>query len=329
VESIEKALEDRKEITGVYAGSVEAEGLNFVRHYVLENGTYAGDNFGDFKASPIAGHATEADPTMHLVKLTRNGGKDIVLANWRAHATRTGWGKGAPAKDLSADFPYMFRSVLEAQADCCSVFLQGAAGNINASSRMKEENITLDYIAHGAKLAYYAVKGLESSMKPITLGPIRVRPIDLELPCNKPDPELAKHAQEVVDYWEKCNDIVATTAFGMQYGIRSPYQANAQVWRANLPEREILPLGAVTMGDWAIAFAPDELFDTISVSTEEASPYAMTMTLGYTNGAKGYIPSAFGFEYTCYESDTTRYAKGAGEAIASAFVENLKEMKKQ
>jgi hypothetical protein len=78
-------------------------------------------------------------------------------------------------------------------------------------------------------------------MKPITLGPIRVRPIDLELPCNKPDPALAKHAQEVVDYWEKCNDIVATTAFGMQYGIRSPYQANAQVWRANLPEREILP----------------------------------------------------------------------------------------
>ena len=63
--------------------------------------------------------------------------------------------------------------------------------------------------------------------------------------------------------------------------------------RSDITPKEPVPLGVVTMGDWAIVFSPNELFNTLSVSIEEASPYAMTMTLGYTNGANGYIPSAF------------------------------------
>ena len=321
------AMEDRKPVTGAYAGHVDAPGLNHVRHYVLEDGTYAGDNFGNFGASPVAGHATQADPTMHLLRLSREGGRDIVIANWRAHATRTSWGKGAPAKNLSADFPWAFRKVLEGQACCHALFLQGAAGNMNASSRVKGETVGADYIEHGAKLAYYAVKGLEQNMKPITLGNIRVQPIGLELQCNKPDAELLKNAQKVKDFWEKTNNIVQTTEFGMQYGIRSPYQAGAQLGRACLPEKEVLDLNAVSIGDWAFVTAPNELFDGISTDAEARSAYPFTMTLGYTNGTKGYIPTDFGFEYTCYESDTTRYARGAGEKIADAFVDALEQLK--
>lgn len=325
VEGVRQAMADRKPVTGVFAGDVDAP-LNHVRHYVREDGTYTGDNFGMFSDSPIADYITKADPTMHLLKLTRESGRDIVLANWRAHATRTGWGKGAPAKNLSADFPWAFRKVLEGQAGCHAVFLQGAAGNINASSRIKGHTVGEDYIEHGAKLAYYAMKGLENNMKPITLAPIRVKQIPLELQCNKPDEELLKNAKKVQAFWKETNDIVATTRFGLEYGIRSPYQANAQVARAELPEKEILPLNAVTLGDWAFVTAPNELFDAISTDAEARSPFPMTMTFGYTNGTRGYIPTDFGFEYTCYESDTTRYARGAGEKIADAFVNALNEM---
>ena len=66
---------------------------------------------------------------------------------------------------------------------------------------------------------------------------------------------------------------------------------------------------------------------TISVMVEEGSPYPQTLTLGYCNAYRGYIPSKFGYEYTCYESDATWFEPGIGEKIAEQFITMLKEMK--
>ena len=86
VTAAQAALEDRSGTT-LYSAKTEIEGMNFVRHYLLENGTYAGSNFGDFGAAAIKEHATAGDPQMVLVKFDRadEAKQDILLVNWQAH----------------------------------------------------------------------------------------------------------------------------------------------------------------------------------------------------------------------------------------------------
>ena len=54
-------------------GSIQTQNLNHVRRYVLEDGTFAGDNYGHFKLSAIAGHESEPDRQLQLVKLYPEG----------------------------------------------------------------------------------------------------------------------------------------------------------------------------------------------------------------------------------------------------------------
>lgn len=83
------AMADRKPAQ-LFAGSVETEGLNFVKHYVGKSrstGQYCviGDCFGDPKHTDILRHTTPVDPTLHVLQFKRQEGKEIVLINFRAH----------------------------------------------------------------------------------------------------------------------------------------------------------------------------------------------------------------------------------------------------
>ena len=60
--------------------------------------------------------------------------------------------------------------------------------------------------------------------------------------------------------------------------------------------------------------------------TEASSTYPMTVTLGYTNGYTGYIPTLYGFEYTSYETDVCWFKAGIGEVMVDTFLSMLDEM---
>ena len=135
-------------------------------------------------------------------------------------------------------------------------------------------------------------------------------------------------AKKVVKVWVETSDYAAVREVAAPLGIRSPYKATAIVRRYNGPQELDLELNTITIGEeLAFITAPNELFDTISVMVEEGSPYGQTLTLGYCNAYRGYIPSKFGYEYTCYESDATWFEPGIGEQIAEQFISMLKEMK--
>ena len=64
-----KAMTDRSPAK-LMAATPEIEGMNFVRHYVMGDGTYHGSNFGS-QESGFVGHAAPTDPRMILVQLQR------------------------------------------------------------------------------------------------------------------------------------------------------------------------------------------------------------------------------------------------------------------
>lgn len=319
VEVAKQAMEDRMPAE-MYIGSAETENLSYVRHYEMEDGSYAGDNFGDWSLSPVK-HATEVDPTIHLLKFAREDGPDVILANWRAHAIKTG---GAAKYNISADFIAPFRDTIEQKLDCKFAYFQGAAGNVNSSSRIGAENTDPDYRKYGAQLAACAMEGLENMTK-IEPGLLQTKQIRYEATVNHETDAMIAQAREVAEVWTRTNNHDEVRAAGKPYGIRSPYHANAIINRAKMSATDTLELNVIAIGDIAFVTVPDEFFDTNSVYLEEHSPYAKTFFLGYANGVNGYIPSELGFTYTCYESDTCKYIKGTAEAVIDTFLEVLNE----
>lgn len=328
VEAAREALADRKEAR-IFVGEADTRNLNFVKHYyhVDENGQkqFFGDCFGTSVINETTRHTTEAYPTMHILKFVRQGGKDVIIANWRAHATLTGSGK---KYDLSADFPGAFRTAMEQRLDCCFAFFQGAAGNINPRSRLQEENRTLDYMVHGQLLADCAQEAL-SNVRQIEPGPICLRQTVLNAPSRKSDEATIAAAKRVRKVWMETYDHALAMAQKGDAFIRSVYQANAIVGREGIPDTLPIELNAICVGQ-SLAFvtAPHELFDTLTEMIEAGSVFEKTVTMGYCHAYCGYMPSQYGFDYTCYESDCCRFVPGTGEVIVENLLRMLKELKR-
>ena len=330
IDAAMEALADRKPAE-MYIGSVETENLNFTRHYyhVTEDGEklYFGDNFGTRVINETTRHATEVDPTMHLLKFTREGGKDVIVANWRAHPHYMG---GSKKYVMSADYVSTFREALERQTDSHVAYFQGACGNVNSFTRIPSESRTSDYRVGGALMADYAIEGLTNNMTQVATGPIQVLHTDFYGEINHSMDHLAVQAKTVSAIWSSTNSWDECRPYMTPYGIRSPYHANAIVSNSERTTEKdgLIRLNVVSIGeDFAFATYPGELFDILSVQMEEASPYATTMLVGYSAGHVGYLPAAIAFEYTSYETDITRFVQGTGEMVRDEYIRMLNELK--
>ncbi len=317
------ALDDRKPCQ-MYYGTSETEGLSWIRHYLMDDGTYGGDSFGDWDNHYAVGHTAEPDTTMHVLKFTRDGGKDIVVVNWRVHPGLTaGAGK---ALNASSDVIGPFRDTLEDMADCSVIYLQGHAGNINPGSRIDAEEEYTDYKQYGVKLAGFAYEALQD-MNELPTGELRSERIQMTCDVNHDQDHLAGYAAVVSGVWRSTNDHAAAREAGAPYGIRSPYHANAISANAKRSATEELEVNVFAIGN-SVGFTagPAELFDRNSMAIEESSPFEVTLCMGYTNGHIGYIPADYVWEYTSYETDITRYKRGTAEKIQETMLDLLEQL---
>ena len=169
-----EAMADRK-AGKLFFGKTYFEGVNFVRHYILDNGTYIGDNFGDASSGKILRPTTEADHWMQIIRAQREGGEDIVLVNWQTHPHREGGGRKT---EISSDIVDCMRHTMEARANCRFAYFSGAGGNVNSRSRIKEDNlpgveIACDAPACGSYMAYHALKALDT-LQPLEGDTVKV-----------------------------------------------------------------------------------------------------------------------------------------------------------
>ena len=152
VEAADMALADRKPAKMQFA-TTYPENINSIRHYIMSDGSYAGDNFGSFGGGrTIVGHVREVDNSLQLVKFVREGGKDIIMMNWQGHPTGHG------------DYRYKVLSwacrvtdTVEQGLDAHCIYILGASGNVNNSSRIPEEKPHKTYEERAAALGKYVI----------------------------------------------------------------------------------------------------------------------------------------------------------------------------
>ncbi len=311
--------------TELFIGSAETDNLNYVRRYFREDGTFGGAG-SSATPSPYVRHETEADGQMQVLKLDRKNQKDIVLVNWQCHPCAAG--SSPSSTDVSADFVGVLRKEAEKNLDVYFSYYQGGAANLGYFSWIDGEPDHFDYKAHGKKLAEVLYQALEN-LTAVKSGKVQALSLDYE--ARRPDFSQydVEMARKIVQANAAGNGALASRLMN-QAGIRSLHLARNIVMIDELTdtkESAILNIGAISIGDVAFTGVPYEMFDTSGKEIKSASSFAMTFTLGYTNGSNGYMPSINSFPNGAYEVDSCHFEAGTAEGVVSSLLNMLQTMK--
>ena len=129
VKAGEDAVADLKPAK-IYTTEIVCEGFNYIRSVGV----------------PVSLMGEELDNTMELIKLTREGGKDIVMLNWQGHPRAS-----APQYSVMSDVD-IIRKNIEPALDCNFMFFLGASGNVGNRSDYET------YVEHYEALTDLAVQ---------------------------------------------------------------------------------------------------------------------------------------------------------------------------
>ena len=303
------------------AATAQLENMNFVRHYLMNDGSYYGSNFGS-EASGFQDHVSEADNQLILLKLDRETKKDILMVNWQAHPA--GAARQADYHSISSDFVGQTRSKLEAETDLLVAYYTGASGNLNPKSLIETENTNKngDYKEYGKILADKILEVLPS-LQPVEGTQIKTARVGFEAPINHDWDYLINEAKEVYDVW-KSGSKAKGDQLAAQYGMSSVYHANAIRKRVNMGATEARELRVFRVGPIGFTSGTYEMFCDHAKYVKENSPFEITFVI---TGNSGYIPTKQAYDYGSYESHTGIFAKGTGESLAQEYVKLLNTIK--
>ena len=338
LEAVEEALEDRAPAT-MHINTVETEALSFVRHYIANDpaGTIVGDNYNDAIGSQYGykGHETESDKEMRLIKFVREGKKPIIMVNFQAHPHM---GAGSSNTNIHADWPGVMREQVAKNLDAHCMYLSGAGGNLNSTSRITEENISADFRHHGERAANF-VRMAEDSYTQVALGDVKVKAITNAYNTDHSMDHLLPQATIINDLRNK--DFDAAKAEVKNYPeLHSIYHATAIVGKAARGETMEVTIGAISIGDVVFTYHPYEMFDTNGMELRSGTvgnpnyeadeqlenPYAMTFVCTLGNGHLGYVPSLLGYTNGGYSTDIAKLSPGSGERLVADYLQLLNDL---
>ena len=314
---VEKALRDLDPLEGAYIGKSVAEGISFVRRYLLADGTYK-MNPGS-SDNPVE-HESVADPELRTIRFDRKNKKDVLMVNYQTHY---GGATNKYPKQLSADFVYPFRKQAQKKWDCLFAYQSGAGGDVNFNSLIPGEKIYADYEAAIAGFMSATEAALKSEEK-AEIGTIKTAGAFSVATVKKDSKERLSHARSCAALEEG----EQLTRLLKEYGFSTKYEPGMVIKRnTEMGDTENVPLSCITFGDIAFAAFPYEMVHENGRQCREASPFKMTFINSLAGGGYGYIPTKEAFPHGGYEVGVCRYTEGCGEMFVADMVKLLNQCK--
>ena len=340
LEAVRQALEDRAP-AAMYLNTVQTQALSFVRHYIANDpaGSIVGDNYNDAIGREFGYkcHESESDKEMRLIKFVReNGKKPVIMVNFQAHPHLGAFGPNITT--LHADWPGIMRDAVAEKLNAHCIYFSGASGNLNSGSRIKEENISRDWIHHGQRAADYVVSA-EGSYRQTPLGSLKFKEATIPYDANHSQDYLLEEATYIHNL--RMQDFDRAKAEVKNYpALHSIYHATSIVNKAARGATRELTIGAITLGEVAFTYHPYEMFDTNGMELRTGTvgnpnyepqaqlknPYAMTFLCTLGNGHLGYVPSRLGYTNGGYSTDIAYLAPGSGERLVGDYLAILRQL---
>lgn len=298
----------------------QAPNISFLRRFRMKDGsirTNPGVGNPDIVA-PIG----QVDERVNVVRFVREGGGDLILANFGVHPDTVGGSK------VTADYPGFARRALErALPHSRCLFLNGAQGDVNhvnVHARGGDLNglelCSFDDVARGYGHAAHMGRVIAGGVLQV-YGKVNFQAVDnlrfaerqVSLPANLPTAEELAQAERYVALHLSGRDCDIPFE-GME--LTTVVAEALRMQRlAKGPENFSLRLGAVAFGPVALLGIPGEPFTGVGLAVKAGSPFPMTMPCCLTNGSEGYFPMQEAYDEGGYEARSSCFRAGVAERI--------------
>lgn len=285
------------------------ESVAFYRRFLMKDGsvrTNPGRNNPE-----VVRPAGEIDPRVHVLRFED---RKILIVIYSLHPDCIG------GTQYSADYPAHLAEALRGSIgpEWRVLYLNAACGNINhINVKDPTQKSGPDESRRIGMAIAAAVEQALPNGKPLTLDRLEARSAQVSCRLRKPTPA------EVAEAEERLRTGRDPMAFN---GLFAP----AVLVLARTKDREhSAEIGALRLGSFGLAAVPGEYFVELAREVEAGSPFQPTRTLGFTNGAMGYIPHAKGYQEGGYEAGyrSARYEPDTGHKWAAAAARLLQDMR--
>lgn len=315
------AFEDLKPATmKIATGSVQ--GVGFIRRYRMKDGTC--------KTNPgvgnpdVVGPIGEQDESVQLVRILREGAKEILLINFGTHADVIGGHK------YCTDWPgFLVDAVsgaLNNEAEVLTlVGAEGDSNHVNVFRPKGSKRKGVDYSRCMARVIAGEVLKIYDQAKDVPSAKVDYFAKPVKIGKNPYDPADVPEARIVMKiHQEKGKEAKEELK---QYRVSVPL-AERILENLDRPEFFELQVSAVQIGNVAFVGMPGEPFTAIGRAVKDASKMDMTFVTSCTNGSDGYFPDAVAFSEEGYERTASPFAHNCAQILIDAGNAAVAEMEK-
>ena len=254
----------------------------------------------------------QVDTSVQVVQIMSEHTPLATLVNYACHPVVMG-----PLNRLvTADWVGVMRREIEATMGGHCLFFQGATGDINPR-KMRWTADNWDEIEEQGVAVAEAVQQACDQACSLDVGSIQTQQsacwLPLMSPRGYPDTIRAFMPSE------------ATTDEAISAAIRDHFPWHSEI--DSRPDGLYSPVyvGALRIGDWALATLATEPFTETGLAIKTASPAKMTFVAGYTNGCNSYLPARSAYAEGGYEVETAALFYGQPAGFAAGGAESVAE----
>lgn len=318
-DSVRFALNDMKP-TIIRVASGEAKNTAFIRRYRFKDGSIVGyTNVGN---ENLVGSIGMHDNSVQLVRLVREGGKEILLVNFGTHPDHIGGTK------YSADFPGYLVDYLTGAFDgnVHVMFLNGAQGDSNGVNRLWNEswykNKAKDWPWTSRRIARSIageVLKIYDWADEIPSAKVEGYNVTIQIgnTFTEEELELAKIVYSI--YREKGNLAEELK----QYSEKMDWSFSSRIMNSlNTPEFISQQVSGLRIGNLLFIGIPGEPFSEIGMRIKAKSKFDMTFVTCCTNHRAGYFPSEAAYAVDKgFEKESSPFASNCAQCLVDGAIQ--------
>lgn len=312
-------------------GISTAPDIAFVRRFRMKDGSVA-TNPGIGNPDIVA-PLGDVDENLYVLRMVREGGDDIVIANFSDHPDTVGGSK------VTGDWPGFARRTLEKALDnvkCVIVNgIQGDVNHIKVDSKDGDFNGIdpngfdgvgrgYEHAAHMGRVVAGGILQIYTKVNFVPVDDLKFGNLDIALPTNIPTAEEVVKAKEILALHDSGRDSELPYK-GMEL-TTVVAEATRMCKMEHGPDHYPATLSALALGPIAIVGIPGEPFTGVGRQIRAGSKYTMTLACCLVNGAEGYFPVQSAFDEGGYEARSSIFKPGVGEYLAESSLKLIHEM---